>query len=89
MFFGVVVGLMYFQYVFGVVFFGVSVIRAGVFARGAGVLLIVGIIVENVAGIARVSLLHGTADGSFVVFAALAWLGAQLAVGEPGEPAHP
>jgi len=43
MFFGVVLGLLYSQYLLGVVLFGASVIRAGVFARGAGVLLLVGI----------------------------------------------
>jgi hypothetical protein len=69
------------QYVLGVVAFGVSVIRARVFPRGPGVLLIAGLVVENLTGVARIVLLDGAVflDGGVFVLAALGWLGAELA----------
>lgn len=69
------------QYVVGVLAFGVSVIRARVFPRAAGALLIAGFVVENLTGVARITLFDGAVflDGGVFVLAALGWLGLELA----------
>ena len=82
----VVVILIASQYTVGVIAFGVSVIRARVFSRAAGGLLIAGLVVENLSGVAYRSglvrpVFEGrlSPDGAVIVFAALGWLGLELA----------
>lgn len=64
----------------GAIAFGVSVIRARVFAPAAGVLLIVSIVLDLVGGFT----LRASLFGPELALTALAWLGVQLVVGTPG-----
>lgn len=64
----------------GAIAFGVSVIRARVFSRAAGALLIVAVVIDLIGGFAlRMSLF-----GPELALAALGWLGAQLVMDRPG-----
>ncbi len=61
----------------GAVAFGVSVIRAGVFARATGLLLIVAVVLDLVGGIA----LRTSLFGPELALGAIAWLGFQVIAG--------
>ena len=81
---GVIFVVFFPQLLLGAIAFGVSVIRTGVFARAAGVLMIVGVLLDIVGGfMLRVSLF-----GPELVFAALGWLGLQLVMGGARETEH-
>lgn len=74
---GVVFILFFPQLLIGGIAFGASVIRARVFSRVAGALLIAGVVLDILgAFILRTNLFGGQ-----VFFAGLAWLGLQLAAG--------
>lgn len=84
---GVVFVVFFPQLLLGALAFGVSVIRAGVFARGAGALMIAGLLLDIVGGfILRVGLF-----GPEIVFAAMGWLGLQLVTSarEPERVSNP
>lgn len=84
---GVVFVVFFPQLLLGAIAFGVSVIRAGVFARAAGVLMIVGVLLDIVGGfILRVGLF-----GPEIVFAAMGWLGLHLVTSarEPERVSNP
>jgi hypothetical protein len=76
---GVIFVVFFPQLLLGGVAFGVSVIRTGVFARAAGALMILGVVLDIVGGfILRVGLF-----GPEIVFAGLGLLGLQLVTVAP------
>lgn len=81
---GVIFVVFFPQLLLGAVAFGVSVIRAGVFPRAAGGLMIAGVLLDIVGGfVLRVGLF-----GPELVFIGLAWLGLQVMRGGARETEH-
>ena len=71
----------------GIILFGVAVMRAGVFTRWAGWLLIIGAVLGLLGGIAAVQIVF--ALGAVVAGAGFAWLGWELLSGGGEEAQQP
>lgn len=76
-------------FLIGLILFGIATIRAGVFPRSAGLLLIVGGVVFGSAGFVETVSLVVEVAGALITCAAFVWLGSALLSGSGASASQP